>query len=122
MLLHFSKEFHAHLLSFKSFLSGISSLHADKISKLQEFLVQVCLVPNQRKICVNQSLDCFLLLSFSPTHHLDNFLEVKKSNHFSSQVQDLKSFHSQNPLISNQLRNLLRHSEYHLCQVRLNHE
>ena len=100
MLLHFSKEFHAHLLSFKSFLSGISSLHADKISKLQEFLVQVCLVPNQRKICVNQSLARFLLLAFIPAHHLDYFLEVKKLKRLSSQVQDLKSPQNQNLLRS----------------------
>jgi hypothetical protein len=70
---------------------------------LQEFLVQVCLVPNQRKICLNQSLARFLLLAFIPAHHLDYFLEVEKLKHLFSLVQDLKNYHTQNPLISNPL-------------------
>ena len=63
--------------------------------KPQGFLVQVCLVPRQRKIFVNQLLASYLLLSFIPARHLYYFLEVKKLKRLSSQVQDLKS--PQNP-------------------------
>ena len=96
MLLHFSKEFHSHLLSFKLFLLGISRLLADMISKPQEFILQVFLVLSQHKTSLNQSLIRFLLLPFNPAHHLDYFLEVKKIKHLSSQVQDPKSFQNQN--------------------------
>ena len=66
------------------------------ISKPQEFILQVFIVPSQRKIFLNQSLIHFLLLPFNLAHHLDYFLEVKKIKHLSSQVQDPKSFQNQN--------------------------